>query len=165
MRGVDRARDEDLGLQRVQAPAAHGRAQALATYPMPVPAQGNLQAAGPITAFVNAKNLHQGLFPDGRFLSYGPLLPRLPRIVPTGRRPEYLAEPPQGAVPVFGVDEAVTAYWSGVCQSLRLKQALAMALSKISDSCASRWARARSWRSSAAAAGSSAAPEAAATGV
>ena len=76
MRGVNNTRGEDLGLQRVQAPAAHGRTQALATYPIPVPAQSDLQMAGPVAAFVNAKNLHQGLFPDGRFLSYGTLLPR-----------------------------------------------------------------------------------------
>ena len=76
MRGVNSVWGEGLGLQRVQAPAAQDRTQALATYPMPVPAQGDLQVAGPLAAFVNAKNLHQGLFPNGRFLSYGPLLPR-----------------------------------------------------------------------------------------
>ena len=57
MRGVGRARG-GLGLQRMQAPAAHGRTQTLATYPMPVPTQGDLQVAGPLAAFVNAKNLH-----------------------------------------------------------------------------------------------------------
>ena len=64
---------------------------------------------------------------------------------------------------MFGVDETVATHWSGVCEITRLKRLLAMAFLKMS--CACRRARARSWRNSAAVAGSSAVPKAAATGV
>ena len=167
MRGVGRAWGVGLGLERMQAPTAHGRAQALAAHPVLVFMQRDLQPAGAITALVDPKGLDQGRSPSRRLRIHRPLLPRLPRIVPTGRHPEHLAEPPHGAMPTFGGDETVAAHGSGVWESLRMKQALAMAMAffKISSSCACRRLAARSWRSSAAVVGSSAAPKAAATGV
>ena len=68
-------------------------------------------------------------------------------------------------VVAVGSDEAVAAHWFGVCESLRLKQAMAMAFFKIASSCACRRLAARSWRNSSAVAGSNVAPRAAATGV
>ena len=44
-------------MERMQAPAAHGRAQALPTHPVPVFTQGDLQLAGAITALVDPKGL------------------------------------------------------------------------------------------------------------
>ena len=120
-----------------------------------------------ITALVDPKRLDQGRFPSRCLLRHRhrPLLPRLPRIIPTGRHPEHGAEPPHGAMPTFGVDEVVAAHGVSVCEITRLKRLLAMALFNRSSSCACRRARAHSWRSSAAVAGSSAVPKVAATGV
>ena len=55
MRRVGRARGEGFGLEREQALAAHGRAQALATDAVAFSAQGDRQAAGPMAAFMPAK--------------------------------------------------------------------------------------------------------------
>ena len=107
MRGVSRARGVDLGffgLQGAQPPAAHGRAQALAAHPVPVLAQGYLQPAGAVAALVDAKGLDQRRFLGRRLLRHRPLLPRLPRITPTGRHPEHLAEPPHRVVAALGSD-------------------------------------------------------------
>ena len=81
-----------------------------------------------ITALVDPKRLDQGRFPSRCLLRHRhrPLLPRLPRLIPTGRHPEHLAEPPHGAMPTFGGDETVATHWSGVWESLRFKQALAL---------------------------------------
>lgn len=64
MRRVGRARDKGLGLQRVQAPAAHGRAQALAAHSVAILAQGHLQSAGSVAAFMHAKDPDQRRFPS-----------------------------------------------------------------------------------------------------
>ena len=85
MRGVGRAGGVGLGLQGARAPAAHARAQALAAHGVPVLAQRNLQPAGAVAALVDAKGLDQGHFPSRRLLVRRPLLPRLPRIIPTGQ--------------------------------------------------------------------------------
>ena len=111
---------------------------------MPFLAQGYLQPAGAVAALVDAKGLDQRRFLGRRLLRHRPLLPRLPRITPTGRHPEHLAEPPHRVVAALSSDEAVAAHWSGVCESLRVKQALALAYFKMSSSCACRRARARS---------------------
>ena len=63
MRRVGRARGVGLGLQGVQAPAAHGRAQALAAHPVAFFTQGHLQPARAVAAFVVAKDLDQRFFP------------------------------------------------------------------------------------------------------
>ena len=47
---VGRTRGIGLGLQRVQAPPLHSRAQALAAHPVPVLAQFDLQTARVIAA-------------------------------------------------------------------------------------------------------------------
>ena len=150
-------------MQRAQAPAAHGRVQALAAHPVPFFTQGDLQPAGAVAALVDAKGFDQRRFPSRRLLVHRPLLPRLPRIIPTGRHPEHLAEPPHGVMPTFGSNEAVAAHWPWVCEITRLKHLLARALFNISSYCACRRLAARRWRSSAAVAGSSVAPNAAAT--
>ena len=93
-------------------------------------------------ALVNPKGLDQGRFPDRCLRIHRPLLPCLPRLIPAGRHPEHGAEPPHRVVAALGVDEAVATHWSGVCESLRVKQALAMAFYKMSSAC--RRARARS---------------------
>ena len=111
MRRVGRARGVGLGLQGAQAPAAHGRAQALTAHPVAFFAQGHLQPAGAVAALVDAKDLDQRRFPGGRLRAlHRPLLPRLPRIIPTGRHPEHLAEPPHRVVAALGVDEAVATH-------------------------------------------------------
>ena len=152
-----------LGLQSAQVPAAHGRAQALPTHSVPVLAQRDLQPAGAITAPMAPKGLDQGRFPNRCLLVHRPLLSRLPRIIPTGRHPEHLVEPPHRVVAALGVDEAVATHWSGVCESLRVMQALAMAFYNMSSAC--RRARVGSWRSPASVAGSRADPNIAVTGV
>ena len=105
----------------MQAPAAHGCAQALPIHSVSVLAQRDLQPTGAITALVYPKSRDQGRFPSRYLLVHRPLLPHLPRIIPTGRHPEHLAEPPHRVVAALGVDEAVATHWSGVCESLRVK--------------------------------------------
>ena len=163
MREVGRAWGVGLKLQRMQAPAAHGRAQALVAHPVPVFTQHDLQPAGAITALVDPKGIDQGRFPSRCLLRHRPLLPRLLRLIPTGRHPDHLAEPPHGVVAALDVDEAVATHWSGVCESLRVMQALAMAFYNMSSAC--RRARVGSWRSPASVAGSRADPNIAVTGV
>ena len=99
-------------LQRMQAPAAHGHAQALPTHGVPVLAQRNLQPAGAMTVLVDAKGLDQRRLPSRCLLRHRPLLPRFPRIISTGWHPKHLAEPPHRVVSALGVDETVAAYWS-----------------------------------------------------
>ena len=119
-----------------------------------------MQPAGIVAVLVDAGSLDQGHFPSRRLLVRRPLLPRLPRIIPTGRHPKHLAEPPHGAEPTFGVDETAAAHRVSVCEMTRLKRLLARALFKMASSCACPQARARSWRRSwAAVFGSSAAPQ------
>ena len=148
VRGIGRAWGLGIGLECMQAPAAHGRAQALPTHGVPVLAQRNLQSAGAIMALVDAKGLDQGRFPSRRLLVRRPLLPRLPRIIPAGRHPEHLAEPPHRVVAALGVDEAVAAHRVSVCEKR------AMAFFQISNSCACRLLAARRARTSAASVGS-----------
>ena len=149
-----------LGLQRMQAPAAPGRAQALQIHGAHGMAPRNLPPTGAITELMGLKGLAQGRFPSRCLLVHHSLRSRLPRIIPTGWHPAHGAEPPHRVVAAPGGDEAVAAYWSGVCEITRLKHLLTTAFFK--SSCVCRRARARSWRSSATVAGSSAAPTAAA---
>ena len=149
----------------MQAPPPPGLAQARAACPVPFLTQGHPQPTGTIAAFVKAKDLDQGGFPGRCFLCHRPLLALVPGVKAAGRHAQRLAEPPHGVVAALGGDEAAAAHWSGVCEITRLKRLLAMAFFKIFSSGAGRRARARSWRSSAAVAGSSAASNGAATGV
>lgn len=96
---------------------------------------------------------------------HGPLLARLSGIIVADRHAQHQAERPHRIVAALGGDEAVATHGVGVCESLRLKQALAMALFEISNSCACRRARARNWRSSAAVSGFRAVRRMAATGI
>ena len=160
VRDVGRARGIDLGLQRMQAPAAPGRAQALPIHGAHGLAPRNLPPTSTIPALMGLKGLAQGRFPSRCLLVHHSLRSRLPRIIPTGWHPAHGAEPPHRVVAAPGGDEAVAAHWSGVCEITRLKHLLTTAFFK--SSCACRRARARSWRSSATVAGSSAAPTAAA---
>ena len=149
----------------MQAPPPPGLAQARAACPVPFLTQGHPQPTGTIAAFVKAKDLDQGGFPGRCFLCHRPLLALVPGVKAAGRHAQRLAEPPHGVVAALGGDEAAAAHWSGVCEITRLKRLLAMAFFKLLSSGAGRRARARSWRSSAAVAGSSAASNGAATGV
>ena len=54
MGGVGRAWGVGLRLQGAQFPVAHSPAQALATHPVPVFTQSDLQSAGAITALEDA---------------------------------------------------------------------------------------------------------------
>ena len=83
--GIGRARGERLGRQGPQAPAAHGRAQALAADAMAFSAQGNLQSARTTAVFVVAECLHQRGFPSRLTLCCALLLSVLPRVIPAGR--------------------------------------------------------------------------------
>jgi len=117
------ARGEGLGLQRVQAPAAHGGAQALPPHTVAPAVQFDAQPTRPITAFMDAKHLNQRRFPSRFWLVYCLLLKLLPSIVAAGRYLHQLAEQSHRVVGALRIDETVTTHWSGVCENLRSEQA------------------------------------------
>gem|GEM_PF-6185857 len=76
------------------------------------------------------KKRHQGRFLSRRCLANGPLTALLPRVVTARRHAEHPAQAPHRIGALLRVNEAVAAHWASVCESLRVKQALAMAFLK-----------------------------------
>ena len=107
---IDRARGEDLGLQYVQAFPTHGHPQALAAHPVPILAQGDLQATHAVAPLMVPEDLDQYRFPGRRDGPLDPLLARLPSVVAAGRHVQHLAEPPHRIVVALSGDEAVAAH-------------------------------------------------------
>ena len=134
-------------------------AQALATHPVPFLPQRHLQPTGTVAAFRVPKGLDQRCFPGRFWLSYGLPLGLLLRVVAAGRYLRHLAEQPHRMLAPVPFDAAVTAH------RLSVTKKRTMAVFKISNFCACRRLSARSCRNSAAEAGFSSAPRAAATGV
>ena len=110
---------EGLGLERVQAPSAHGPAQAVTFDAMALAAQDDLAPARAVAAFVDAKDLDQRRFLSRLALRYALLLRVLPRVIPAGRYAQHLAEPAHGVRGPLPVDEAVTVHGLSVAESLR----------------------------------------------
>lgn len=101
-------------------------------------AQSDLQSARTIAAFVVAEYLNQRRFPSQLARYYALLLSLLPRIIPTSRYAQHLAEQAHGVRGPLPVDEAVAAH------RLSVAEKMAMAFFKMSSSCACRRAKARS---------------------
>ena len=141
---VSRARGVGFGLQRAQALPPHGRTPALAAHPVPFMAQRHLEPTGAVAAFVEAKDLPQHRFPGRCFRTpHRPLFRGLLGVKAAGRHAQHLAEPPYRVVAALGGNEAIAAHGSGVCENLRVKQALAMAFFYMSSSCVCRRLAAR----------------------
>jgi len=82
-------------------------------------AQGDLQSARAVAAFVDAKDLDQRRFLSRLALRYALLLRVLPRVISAGRHAQHLAEQAHGVRGPLPVDEAVTVHGLSVVESLR----------------------------------------------
>ena len=131
-------------MQGAQTSPAHGLAQAVAADAMAFLAQGNLQPARAIAAFVVAKGLHQRRFPSRLAWCYALLLRLLPRVIPAGWYAQHVAEQAHGVRGPLPVEEAVAAHRLSGTESLRLKQATGNGFFKMSSFWACRRAKARS---------------------
>jgi hypothetical protein len=110
-------------LQREQAPAAHGPAQALVPDTVTLAAQSDLQPSRAIAALVSAEDLDQRRFPSRLLLATCLRLSLLPRIITAGRHRDYLAKQAHGVLIPLRFDKAIAAHGLSVTESLRLKQA------------------------------------------
>lgn len=110
---------EGLGLQRVQAPAAQGSAQALAPNTIALAAQGDLQAARAVAALVSAEDLDQHLFPSRLLLATYLRLSLLSRIITARRHRQYLVQQAHGVLAPLRFDKAIMAHGLSVTESLR----------------------------------------------